>query len=91
MLAVVVDAVLTALSVLFWVVFIQAILSWIPGMVAGSGWLRALERALRQVTEPLLEPIRGRLPGGAAIDFSPLILMIAIQVVRWLLVRLLVG
>jgi YggT family protein len=89
--AVLLGAVLVALNVLFWVLLVQAILSWIPGLVDGSAWLGSLERAARLVTEPLLAPIRGAMPGGAAVDFSPLILMLAIQVVRWLLGRVFLG
>jgi len=87
----VVAAVLTALSVLFWLVLVQAILSWIPSLVSGSAWLASLDRAARLVTEPLLAPIRERMPGGAAVDFSPLILMLLIQIARWLLRRVLIG
>lgn len=80
-----------ALSVLFWVIFIQALLSWIPGLVGGSPWLRALDRAASRVTEPMLQPIRDRLPGGAAMDFSPLVLLLLIQVARWVLGKVLLG
>lgn len=80
-----------ALNVLFWIIFIQALLSWIPGLVTSSSWLGALDRAVSRVTEPLLQPIRDRLPGGAVIDFSPLVLLLLIQVARWLLGRLLLG
>lgn len=78
----------SALSVLFWLVFIQAILSWVPGVVAGSGWLSAFDRAASRITEPLLLPIRERMPGGASVDFSPLVLLLLIQVARWAVVRL---
>jgi len=84
-------AVTAALGVLFWIVLVQAILSWIPGLVTGSAWLGGLDRAVSRVTDPLLAPIRQRMPAGAVVDFSPLLLMIAIQVVRWVLGRALVG
>jgi YggT family protein len=80
-----------ALGLLFWVVFVQALLSWIPGLVAGSAWLRAFDRAARRVTEPLLDPIRRHLPAGAAVDFSPLVLLLLLQAARWVLGRLLLG
>ncbi len=79
-----------ALSVLFWLVFIQALLSWVPGVVSGSMWLMALERAARRIIEPILSPIRQRLPGGAAVDFSPFVLLLLIEVARWVVVRLMV-
>lgn len=81
-------AVEAALGVLFWLVFIQAILSWLPGVVDQSAWLRAAERAMAQVSEPLLNPIREHVPRGAMVDFSPMILLLLIEVVRWLLPHL---
>ncbi len=81
-------AVEAALGVLFWLVFIQAILSWLPGVVDQSAWLRAAARAMAQVSEPLLNPIREHIPGGAMMDFSPMILLLLIEVVRWLLPHL---
>lgn len=77
-----------ALNVLFWLVFVQAILTWIPSLVSGSGWLMAFDRAAGRITEPLLRPIRNAMPGGAAVDFSPLVLMLLIQVAHWVLFRL---
>ena len=86
---VVAAALQTALSVLFWVVFAQALLSWIPNLVTGSAWLASFDRAARRITDPLLEPIRSRMPGGAAVDFSPLILLLLIQVAHAVVSRLL--
>jgi YggT family protein len=79
------------LRLLFWLVFVQAVLSWIPSLAEASGWVRAFDRAARRVTGPLLQPIRDHLPSGAVIDFSPLVLLVLIQVARWLLGRLLLG
>ena len=44
--------------------------------------------ALAQVVEPLLTPIRKVVPAIGGLDFSPLILMILIQVVGSLLVTI---
>lgn len=44
--------------------------------------------ALAQVVEPLLTPIRKVVPAIGGLDFSPLILMILIQVVGSLLVAI---
>lgn len=48
---------------------------------------------LRQVTEPVLAPVRRLLPpwktGG--LDLSPLIVLIAIQFVDWVILRQLIG
>ncbi|MDZ4158442.1 MAG: YggT family protein [Anaerolineaceae bacterium] len=44
---------------------------------------------LAQLIEPLLAPIRGRLPSVQTIDFSPLVLFILIQIAEYILVSLL--
>ncbi len=44
-----------------------------------------LMRLLIDVTEPILSPIRSRLPSSWMIDLSPLIAIIVIQVAWWLI------
>jgi YggT family protein len=46
-------------------------------------------RFLHQVTEPVLRPIRRRLP-YSAIDFSPLVVILGIYFLQWFLVPVLV-
>ncbi len=64
-----------------WVIIIRALVSW----VNPDPW-NPIVRFLYQVTEPVLRPIRRRLP-ATGIDFSPLIVIVAIM----LLQRFLVG
>ena len=52
-----------------------------------ASWLQLppshpIANLLRVVTEPLLAPIRQRLPAMGGIDFSPLVLLIAVRLVR---------
>ncbi len=46
---------------------------------------------LRRILEPMLAPIRRILPNTGMIDFSPLVLIILIQIVEYILVRLLAS
>ena len=61
--------------------------SWFP--VQPGTALESLARGLRSVTEPVLAPLRGVLPqprvGGGALDLSPLVVLLALQVLRLLL------
>jgi len=83
--AVVVYTVVTnALRVLFWAVFLQAVLSWLPSVLDSSAWARGFDRAVRSVAEPFLAPIRRLLPTGAAVDFSPLVFLLLVRVAMWL-------
>lgn len=44
-----------------------------------------------RIVEPLLAPIRKILPPIATIDFSPLVLIIALQLIEMVLLRLVVS
>ncbi|HWC02445.1 MAG TPA: YggT family protein [Methylomirabilota bacterium] len=67
-----------------WIIIIRAFLSW----VNPDPW-NPIVRFLHQVTEPVLRPIRRRLP-YSAIDFSPLIAILGIYFLQWFLVPVLV-
>jgi len=79
------------LRILGWVIIGQVILSWLIAfnvLNTSSQGLRAFLKALDRMTEPLYRPIRRLLPDFGGIDFSPLILLLLIQVLRMLLAGL---
>jgi YggT family protein len=50
-------------------------------------WIRVdprhqVARVVYRLTEPVLEPIRRVLPSAGGLDFSPLVLLIALRVLR---------
>ncbi len=59
----------------------RVLVSWV-----GADPYNPLVRLLVQATEPALRPIRRRLPFMGGIDFSPLILILAVAFVRQFLV-----
>lgn len=72
-----------ALSLYMWVIIIRALLSWV-----NPDPYNPIVRFLNSITEPVLYPIRRRLPiyfGG--IDFSPIIVILAIIFLKAFLVR----
>jgi YggT family protein len=76
------------LSIVVWVIIGQVILSWLVAfnvLNTQSGGLRAFVEALNRLTEPLFRPIRKLLPDFGGIDFSPLVVLITIQILRKLL------
>jgi YggT family protein len=76
------------LNVLVWIIIIQVILSWLFAfnvLNTGSVGLRKFVDALERLTRPLYRPIRAVLPDFGGIDFSPLVLILAIKVVQMLL------
>ena len=76
------------LQVLTWIIIIQVLLSWLLAfnvLNASSGGVRAFVVALDRITAPLYRPIRRILPDFGGIDFSPLVILILIQVIKRLL------
>lgn len=76
------------LRILGWIIIGQVILSWLIAfnvLNTSSQGLRAFINALERLTEPFYRPIRRLLPDFGGIDFSPLILLLLIQVLRMLL------
>ena len=74
----------TLLFLYFVAVFARIILSWIP--VTPGTFLAQINSALYTVTEPVLGPLRRAIPpvriGMAALDLSPLIVILGIQLLR---------
>jgi YggT family protein len=88
MLIAVVEIAKLLLSVLTWIIIIQVLLSWLLAfnvLNASSGGVRAFVIALDRITAPLYRPIRRLLPDFGGIDFSPLVILILIQVISKLL------
>ena len=76
------------LDILWWVIIGQVILSWLIAFNViniHSGGVRAFIVALDRLTAPLYRPIRSLLPDFGGIDFSPLVVLILIQVIKKLL------
>jgi YggT family protein len=65
-------------------IFGRVILSWVPMRLP---W--GLGDFIFSITEPILAPIRRALPMAAGMDFSPLIALVALQLVEQLLLRIL--
>ena len=75
---------LLARFVLDWVQLLAR--SWRP-----QGWVAALCEALYSITDPPLRAVRGVIPpirlGGAALDLSPMILLIGIWIIMSIVER----
>ena len=83
-----IDILQMLLWVLSWIVIAQVIISWLFAFNVinpGSGFMRTLVEALDRITAPLYRPIRKVLPDFGGIDFSPLVLLLAIAIVSKLL------
>jgi len=50
-----------------------------------------IRETVDRIVNPLLDPIRRVMPATGMIDFSPLVLLLLVQILRSLLVSVLVG
>lgn len=85
------------LSILTWIIIIQAVLSWLVAfnvINTYNDFVRQVLYALDRITEPLYRPIRRILPDFGALDLSPLVVILIIYILRnillpWLMSALL--
>jgi YggT family protein len=88
MLAALVDIADLLLTIVTWVIIIQVLLSWLLAfnvLNVHQGGVRNFIVALDRLTAPLYRPIRRMLPDFGGLDFSPLVILILIQVIKKLL------
>jgi YggT family protein len=72
-------------TLIFWLVIIYVVLGYFvnpyhPVMVF-----------LRRLVSPMLDPLRRIMPQTGMLDFSPLVLLILVQLIRMLLISLIVA
>ena len=74
--------------ILFGFIIASILVSWVPGYPSSS-FMQAVYDAVRAVANPILMPIRARVPmlqlGGFGIDLSPIIAIFGLSIARTLL------
>jgi YggT family protein len=86
----IIDIVQMLLWVLSIVIIAQAIFSWLVVfnvINTNSNFVRTIWTVLDRITEPLYRPVRRIMPDFGGIDFSPMVVLLAI----WVISRLLGG
>ena len=59
----------------------RALISWVS-----PDPFNPIVRFLYRATEPVLRPIRRRLPSAMGLDLSPLVVLVALQFIEWFVV-----
>jgi YggT family protein len=76
----------TAFTVYYWLLIIRILLSWVP-QLGNNAALRPVIVFIIDITEPFLKLFRRLIPtaavGGVGFDFSPLIAIITLEVLRY--------
>ena len=82
----IVKLLLTVIQFYSFVVFARIILTWIPNISRAN----QIVDFIFQITDPPLKLIRQSLPAMGGMDFSPLVLLIGLHILRTLLANMLV-
>ena len=78
----IVDYLLYILGIIIVVQFVMSILIAFNVINTYNEFVRGLWTALEKMTEPLYRPIRRILPDTGSIDFSPMVVIILITILR---------
>ena len=80
---VILNIVQVLLTVVWWIIIVQAILSWLLAfnvISTNNDMVRTIWEALRRMTEPLYRPIRRILPDFGALDLSPMVVLLIVYI-----------
>lgn len=80
-----IQIVLILLNVLWWIIIVQAIMSWLIAfnvINTHNDFVRSIMIALDRLTEPLYRPIRKLMPDLGALDLSPMVILLAIVIIQ---------
>jgi len=81
----IIELITVAFTVLWLLVLAHVVVSWVLSPY------HEIRRFLDRIVQPLLYPIRKFVPPVGGIDFSPMVLLIGLDLIRRVVVRLLVG
>lgn len=78
-----------ALNIFIWILIANAIFSWLYAfnvINTNNQFVNMIGRALYQMTEPVLRPIRRIMPDLGGVDISPIILILIIYLIQQIVI-----
>lgn len=79
------DILQIVLTVVWWIIIVQAILSWLIAfnvISTHNEYVGAIWRALQKMTDPIYRPIRRVLPDFGGLDLSPMVVLLILLVIQ---------
>jgi YggT family protein len=70
-----------AINAYIWIIIARAIISWV-----NPDPYNPIVRFLYRVTEPVLRPVRHRMPIAMGLDLSPMVVILVLYFLDWFLV-----
>ena len=87
----IVDIARILLNVVWWIIIVQAILSWLIAFNVINTYndmVRMIWESLQKMTEPLYRPIRKIMPDFGALDLSPMVVLLGLIIVDRVLLEI---
>ena len=84
-MTILIEIAMLLLNVLWWIIVIQAILSWLVAfnvINTYNDFVRSVLIALDRLTAPIYRPIRRIMPDLGALDLSPLVVLLLILILN---------
>ncbi len=78
----IIDYLISIIVVLIIVQFVLSLLIAFNVVNMHNQFVDAIWRAINALLDPILKPIRRIMPNTGAIDFSPLVLIVGLQIIR---------
>lgn len=78
-----------ALNIYIWILIANAIFSWLYAfnvINTRNQFVNTIGRALYQMTEPVLRPIRRFMPDLGGVDISPIVLVLIIYLIQQIII-----
>lgn len=78
-----------ALNIYIWILIANAIFSWLYAfnvINTRNQFVNMIGRALYQMTEPVLRPIRRFMPDLGGVDISPIVLVLIIYLIQQIII-----
>lgn len=70
------DLIIQPCDILFYALLIRIVMSWV-----NPNWQHPISTVIFMITEPMLQPVRQRIPALSGLDFSPFLVLIALKVI----------
>lgn len=87
----VIDILRILLDVVWWIIVVQAILSWLIAfnvINTHNDFVAQIWGALDRMTQPIYRPIRRIMPDFGGLDLSPLVVLVALSILNRVLIEI---
>ena len=68
-------------QIIYWIMIARILLTWFPNL----DWYAQPFRALKEITDPILEPFRRIIPPIGGLDLSPIVAFLALSALNYVI------